>query len=48
MTSGLPDDSRDTDERQAERHVRDLHSRSTAAKVEVLQELTMYEARGRD
>ncbi len=48
MTSALPDDSRDADEREAERHLRDLHSRSTTAKVQVLQELTIHEAKGRD
>ncbi len=48
VTSGIPDNSRDPEGREAERHHRDLHSRSTAAEVEVLWELTMHEARGCD
>ncbi len=35
MTSGLPDDSRDADEREAERHLRDLRGRVKRARAEI-------------
>jgi len=34
-TSGLPDDSRETDEKQAERHLRDIRARVKAARAVV-------------